>query len=78
VKGLRDDLFAIFPDLPGIRHRTPEEQIRKVHQQVADTRERARANIGRQKANAARMQERIADRKRRRFLFQEGKTDSFR
>jgi hypothetical protein len=63
---LRDDLFDIFPDLPGLRHRTADEQIRKVHQQVQETRLRARVNIDRQKANAAVMQARVAARKRRR------------
>jgi hypothetical protein len=65
-KPVRDDLFALFPDLPGIPYRAPEEQIRKIHEQVRATRARARMNIERQKANAARMQVQVAQRKRRR------------
>ena len=36
-----DDLFEIFPDLPHMRHRTPEEQVAQVRRQVNATRERA-------------------------------------
>jgi hypothetical protein len=60
-----DDLFAIFPDLPGIPYRTAAEQIEKVHRQVADTRARARENILRQKAASARVRAAVAGRKRR-------------
>jgi hypothetical protein len=59
-KPVRGDLFAMFPDLPRMRHRTPEEQIRRVHQQVQAVRDRARLNIGRQKKNAARVQTQLA------------------
>jgi hypothetical protein len=65
-KPVRDDLFALFPDLPGIQYRSPEQQIRKIHDQVQATRARAHANIERQKVNAARMQAQVAERKRRR------------
>lgn len=62
-----NDLFKIFPDLPGAhRLRTAEDQIRKVHQQAEEFRERARLNIDRQKASAARMRARFESRKRRR------------
>jgi hypothetical protein len=60
-----DDLFEIFPDLPGARLRSPEEQVRRVRQQVEEFRERARINIDRQKASAARMRARVAGRSRR-------------
>ena len=60
-----NDLFEIFPDLPGHRLRTAEEQVRRVHQQVADFRERAKISIDRQKASAARVRAQVASRKRR-------------
>jgi len=60
-----NDLFEIFPDLPGHRLRTAEEQVRRVHQQVEDFRERAKINIDRQKASAARVRAQVASRKRR-------------
>jgi hypothetical protein len=60
-----NDLFKIFPDLPGHRLRTAEEQVRKVHQQVEEFRERARINIDRQRAAAARVRAKLADRRRR-------------
>ena len=47
-----DDLFRIFPDLPGLRKRTAAEQVERVHRQVEETRERANANIQRQQAAA--------------------------
>ena len=62
-----NDLFKIFPDLPGgHRLRPADEQIRRVHQQAEEFRERARLNIDRQKATAARMRARFEGRKRRR------------
>ena len=61
-----NDLFEIFPDLPGRRFRAAADQVRRVHQQVAAFRERARINIDRQKAAAARIRARVAGRKRRR------------
>src|SRR3989442_388473 len=36
-----DDLFEIFPDLPGVRLRTADEQLAQVQRQVQATRERA-------------------------------------
>jgi hypothetical protein len=60
-----NDLFEIFPDLPGHRLRTAEEQVRRVHQQVEEFRERAKINIDRQKASAARVRAQVASRKRR-------------
>ena len=61
-----NDLFEIFPDLPGHRpHRSPEEQVRKVHQKVEEFRERARINIDRQRAAADRVRASVARRKRR-------------
>jgi hypothetical protein len=62
-----NDLFEIFPDLPGgHRLRSAEEQIRRVHQQAEEFRDRARVNIDRQKASAAQMRARFDGRKRRR------------
>jgi hypothetical protein len=62
-----NDLFKIFPDLPGgHRPRPADEQIRRVHQQAEEFRERARLNIDKQKASAARMRARFEGRKRRR------------
>jgi hypothetical protein len=61
----RDDLFQIFPDLPGLRHRTAAEQMEKVHRQVQETRERAGQNILRQQAASERVRAAIAGRRRR-------------
>jgi hypothetical protein len=60
-----NDLFELFPDLPGHRPRAAEEQVRRVRQQVDEFRERAKLNIDRQRAAAARMRARVANRKRR-------------
>ena len=60
-----NDLFEVFPDLPGHRHRSAEEQIRKVHQQVEEFRERARLNIDRQRAAAARVRASVGRWRRR-------------
>jgi hypothetical protein len=59
-----NDLFKIFPDLPGVRHRTAQEQIDTVHRQVAATRKRAGENILRQKAATERVRAAIARRRR--------------
>jgi hypothetical protein len=61
----RDDLFQIFPDLPGLRKRTAAEQIERVHRHVQDTRERAGQNILRQKAASERVRAAVAGRRRR-------------
>jgi hypothetical protein len=60
-----DDLFEIFPDLPGLRKRTASEQVERVHRQVQDTRERAEQNILRQQAASERVRAAIAGRRRR-------------
>ena len=60
-----DDLFQVFPDLPGLRKRTPAEQVERVHRRVQDTRERAGENILRQQAAAARVRAAILGRRRR-------------
>jgi hypothetical protein len=59
-----NDLFKIFPDLPGVRHRTAQEQIDMLHRQVAATRQRAGENILRQKAATERVRAAIARRRR--------------
>ena len=61
----RDDLFQIFPDLPGLRKRTAAEQVERVHRQVQDTRERATENILRQQTAAERVRAAISGRRRR-------------
>jgi hypothetical protein len=61
----RDDLFQIFPDLPGMRTRTAAEQMERVHRKVQDTRERAGQNIERQRAASERVRAAIVDRRRR-------------
>jgi hypothetical protein len=61
----RDDLFQIFPDLPGVRLRTPAEQVERVHRSVQDTRERAGRNIERQRAATERVRATLAGRRRR-------------
>jgi hypothetical protein len=55
-----NDLFAIFPDLPRMRHRSSEGQVEKVRRQVDETRERARRNIARQQEAAARVRAAIS------------------
>jgi hypothetical protein len=60
-----DDLFQIFPDLPGMRMRTKAEQIERVHRQVQNTRERATANILRQQQASERVRAAITGRRRR-------------
>jgi hypothetical protein len=59
-----NDLFKIFPDLPGVRHRTAQEQIDMLHRHVAATRQRAGENILRQKAATERVRAAIARRRR--------------
>ena len=61
----RDDLFAMFPDLPGLRKRTAAEQMERVQRQVQDTRQRASANILRQRAASERVRAAVAGRRRR-------------
>jgi hypothetical protein len=60
-----NDLFELFPELPGQRPRSAEDQVRRIRQQVEEFRERARINIARQQASAAQMRARVASRKRR-------------
>ena len=61
----RDDLFRIFPDLPGLQKRSAAEQVERVHRQVQDTRDRAGQNILRQQAATQRVRAAIAGRRRR-------------
>jgi hypothetical protein len=60
-----DDLFAMFPDLPGLRKRTAAEQMERVQRQVQDTRDRAGANILRQQAASERVRAAVTGRRRR-------------
>ena len=63
VRRATNDLFAIFPDLPGMRHRSAQEQIADVHRQVQKTRQRASENILRQKAATERVRAAIMRRR---------------
>jgi hypothetical protein len=60
-----NDLFAIFPDLPGLRPRSAQEQIERVHRQVQQTRLRAGENIERQRAATERVRAALSLRRRR-------------
>jgi hypothetical protein len=60
-----NDLFKVFPAVPGATLRTPEEQVRSVRRQVDEFRERASFSIDRQKTSAARMRARGAGKRRR-------------
>ena len=59
-----DDLFEIFPDLPGLRKRSAAEHMERVHRQVDETRKRAGQNILRQRAASARVRAAISGRRR--------------
>jgi hypothetical protein len=61
----RDDLFQIFPDLPGVRPRSTAEQVERLRRKAQDTRERARENINRQRAAADQVRAAISARRRR-------------
>ena len=61
----RDDLFRMFPDLPGLQKRSPADGVGRVHRQVQETRDRASENILRQKAASERVRAAIAGRRRR-------------
>ena len=50
-----NDLFEIFPDLPGVRFRKVVEQLARAQQQVQAARERAHANTLRQRAMTERV-----------------------
>jgi hypothetical protein len=60
-----DDLFEIFPDLPGLRKRTAAEQLERVHRHADEARERAEQNILRQRAASERVRAAINGRRRR-------------
>jgi hypothetical protein len=61
----RDDLFQIFPDLPGVRPRTAAEQLERMHRKVQETRERANQNILRQRAASEHVRASLPARRRR-------------
>jgi len=61
----RDDLFRLFPDLPGVSSRPAAEQVERLHRKVQDTRERAAQNILRQRAAAERVRTALSARRRR-------------
>jgi hypothetical protein len=59
-----DDLFRLFPDLPGMRPRSTAEQVERLHRKVGHARERAGQNIRRQRAAVERIRTSIAPRRR--------------
>jgi hypothetical protein len=61
----RDDLFEIFPDLPGVRPRSTAEQVERLHRKAHETRTRARQNIKRQQVAVDQVRTAIAARRRR-------------
>jgi len=61
----RDDLFEIFPDLPGLRKRTPAEQVESLHRHADESRARAEQNILRQRAATERVRAAVIGRRRR-------------
>jgi hypothetical protein len=48
-----NDLFEIFPDLPGLRTRSRDEQVARMRRLLLDTRDRAAVNIRRQRMASA-------------------------
>ena len=61
----RDDLFRIFPDLPGLRPRIAGERVERLHRQAQETRDRAGQNILRQRAAVERVRAVTSARRRR-------------
>ena len=64
AKPRRDDLFAIFPDLPRPRSRTRDEQILRMRRLLMLTRSRAARRIVEQQFAVARVRARVAERQR--------------
>jgi hypothetical protein len=62
----RDDLFAIFPDLPSLAPRSREAQVARIRRLMLSTRERAAASIERQRHATASVRARVAAARRRR------------
>jgi hypothetical protein len=63
----RDDLFEIFPDLPGLRKPNAPDELehgKRVHRQVQEARQRASENVLRQQAASERVRAAIAGRRR--------------
>jgi hypothetical protein len=63
-RGRRDDLFAIFPDLPSARLRPIDEQVARMRRLLVDTRERALRNVARQREAAEQVRARLESRQR--------------
>ena len=62
----RDDLFRIFPDLPGLRPRIAGERVERLHRQAQETRRsRGCKNILRQRAAVERVRAVTSARRRR-------------
>lgn len=64
--GPHDDLFQLFPDLPGLPPRSREAQVARMRRLLAETRLRAERNIARQVEATARVRARVAAHHRRR------------
>jgi hypothetical protein len=64
-RGHSNDLFKIFPDLPRIRHRTPEDHLTQMRRHVSATRDRALGNIARQREATSRVLAVLSARRRR-------------
>jgi hypothetical protein len=62
---MRDDLFQIFPELPGLRKRAPAEQVERVRRRGQETHERARQNVLRERDASERVRAAIVSRRRR-------------
>lgn len=60
-----DDLFELFPDLPGLRLRSRAEQVARMQRRLLDTRSRAASNIERQQAASARVRAAVSARQAR-------------
>jgi hypothetical protein len=58
-----NDLFEIFPDLPRMRRRSPEDQVTQVRRKVEETRARAYRNIARQREAAERVRTALSARR---------------
>ena len=58
-----NDLFEIFPDLPGVRFRRAVGRLARVQAQIEQARERASANVLRKRAITERVRAAILGRR---------------
>ena len=61
-----NDLFELFPDLPGMPYRDPQDRLARLRLQVEETRRRAGDNILRQRAASERVRAAITPWRRKR------------